>query len=200
MKTLVAVQRQIMVDMVNEAHWSPDKDISDLVDIQSRAKDLATKVFQDGDWPDDLYPMPQLFGRLAHGYKEKAVAYGYGERGLLAEALKLFLKATLLPSQRAGTVWVHRIFELLQIFTPIMVAEKHDLPKFPLPKGLDLWSIFYGYLSDLDASSLRVYGPDTTYSKAIQKWYGQGLADSDPRIGTLAFLKRFESGQAKLLK
>jgi hypothetical protein len=75
MKTLRAAQRQIMVDMVNEAHWSRDKDISDLLDIQSRAKDLATKVFQDGDWPDDMYPMPQLLGRLAHGYKEKALAY-----------------------------------------------------------------------------------------------------------------------------
>lgn len=115
MKTLRAVQRQIMVDMVNEAHWSPDKDVSDLLDIPSRAKDLATNVFQDGDWPDDMYPMPQLLGRLAHGYKEKALVYGYGEKELFAEGLKLFLKATLLPSQRAGTIWVHRIFELLQI-------------------------------------------------------------------------------------
>lgn len=183
-----------LVELVENAKWSSDGDAADLREIHTQAKGLAAKAFPSGIWPSHLQPMPYMLGRLAEGYKDK---------GLWQEALKFSLTGVLSMQQRIGPEWVHEMFKLTQTFSGVFIYSGQSAKSSAeaLPKDIDLWAVFHGYLGELASSSRSVYGADATYTRAIQKWYLEAVESAgEPQVGSEDFTKRFESEQSKLLK
>ncbi|CAJ2501917.1 Uu.00g047700.m01.CDS01 [Anthostomella pinea] len=166
------------------------------VDVGSQltaARSLADAAFQEGQWPDDLEPMPSLLKTLGRIWQAQ---------GQPLEGIKSSLRGSGNATYRLGPRWCDDLFELIQVFTRVVVLQT-DSPAFEdmtFPRSAELWDLFHGYLHELCLLAESVYGLDTCYARAIRSWHDNTLEFAeDPLPGTPEFQRRFRASHAKLL-
>ncbi|KAF2799508.1 SET domain-containing protein [Melanomma pulvis-pyrius CBS 109.77] len=180
--------QQQLIQLINEAVC-----LTDVNKIEADVRNIATQVFPDGNWPDDLEPLPSLRIRLAGILKAQ---------GRLIDALKQGIRGCMLSERRIGGTWVRNLFDLLQIIARVVSLPKQttSIPDPDFPNQDQMWHILHGYLHELVLGATKTFGSGTGYTKAIKGWYSDCLrSDNAPEPGTKAFAKRFKKAQSKLL-
>jgi len=84
---------------------------ADVEKIEADAQNLAKEAFPDGNWPDDLEPIPSLLTVFARILKAQA---------RYIEAMKHGTKGYMSVERRLGPQWIRRLFELLQVFAHVL--------------------------------------------------------------------------------
>jgi hypothetical protein len=192
MKVLAETQSALVEhinSVVSAANASGDVEVEK---FKSSVQVITKQAFPKGNWPETLQPLPLLNMKIAAMYKLQGnylEAFRYGLRGCLS-------------CRRSGPKWVHHLFDLIQHFVPLVVQPK-DSAIFRDKKfltGSEMWDVYHGYLREVAITSKAVYGEDTTFEKAIQRWWNEALGSaSEPRPGTSAFAKWFMIVQGKVL-
>ncbi|KAF2009450.1 SET domain-containing protein [Aaosphaeria arxii CBS 175.79] len=161
--------------------------------LSTDAHNLASRIFPNGKWPEDLQPWPTL--HISQSRVSKA-------QGSLVPALKYGVKGYLFQERRIGPSWIHDLLEFLQVISRMLVAPKGDIPfgKDGFPSEVQLWTILHGHLRELALGATRTFGERTAYSQAIGAWYSGSIAEEEgPKPGTTAFANRFKRAQGVLL-
>lgn len=177
-----------LVELINQAVRTEDAE-----SLEINAQNLAKKAFRDGIWPDELQPWPAM--RINSSKMLRA-------RGSLMEAMMQGVRGHLSLEIRTGGAWVWHLFDLLQIFSSVLMNLPSSIsgenPVFPTEA--QLWNIFYGYLYELAHGARKMFGAQTDYVRAIQSWYSDNMQSASPPLpGTRAFARRFQTAQSKLL-
>jgi len=191
--TSLGESQSAILDLMNVTiQASKDSGEMDAERIYTKIKDVADQAFPNGDWPQALQPLPLVHSSIADMYKVQRnylEAFAFGLRGCL-------------QCRRSGQAWVHHLFDLVQHFVPL-VLQPNESALFKDKKFLtekELWDVYHGYLRELAITSTKVFGPNTTYSKAVKRGWDEALDSAGkPRPGTSAFAKKFKTAQAKLL-
>jgi hypothetical protein len=154
---------------------------------------MTIQAFPQGDWPDNLEPLPSMRNQIAAMHKAQ---------GNHTEALKRCLKGALLLERRTGDTWVRSSFDLLQELSHLLISYKQDVTS-GFPREGQLWIILYGWLHEAIRAATKTFGPDATYTKAIEGWYRVCLATAEtagiPKPGNRAFSIQFRSAHKDLL-
>jgi SET and MYND domain-containing protein len=154
----------------------------------SKVKAVTDQAFPNGEWPQALQPLPLVNISIADMFRLQ---------GNYLEALRYGLRGSLL-CRRSGSKWVHYFFDLVQRLARLVLQPNFKDNRFVTSK--EIWDIYHGYLRELTITVNMVFGANTSWSKAVKRWWDEVLESAGtPRPGTAAFAKRFKAAQAKLL-
>lgn len=195
MKILDRAQQRLL-QLLNHAisHFNAGDKHLDLNELEALAKNIICEPFPQGDWPEDMPPLPSVhyvFARICKANNE------------YSGALRHALRASLGPRRRVGGDWAHSLFDLMQILSSVVILpNQHPMfKKNGLVSQDDLWNVFHGYLGELKHTATKSFGTDTAYTKSITNWYSEALQTAaQPRPGTRRFGVIYAMSQSKLLK
>ena len=194
MKKLENAQQRLL-ELVNNAisHYNQHGTHMELASLEVAAEKIIREPFPTGDWPDGMPPMPSTHGVFARICKENNNITG---------ALQYSLKASLNLQKRIGKIWVHSLFDTLQIISWLVCQpEQHAIFN---GDGIvledDCWNVLHGYLGELKRVATHTFGSNSNYTKSIAKWYSEAIISADPRPGTQRFRAVYEVSQKKLLR
>lgn len=187
--------QQRLLRLLNHAvaqHNQPGMHI-ELANLEADAEKIIREPFPNGVWPDDMQPLPSLYGTFARICKDNNDVAG---------AMRCSLKASLTLRERTGDIWVHALFDTVQIVTLLCLPEQHAIFKGnSLFSKDDCWNVLYGYLGELKRATTRTFGSNSTYTKSIAIWYSEAvLFAGQPCPGTRRFRAVFNISQNKLLR
>lgn len=178
------------------AFYSSARFLKTAMDYQERLLDIEQKVYQDGNWPDHIEPMPSALRALGCMYLELNYVVG----------LEFVLKGTLYSREHAGPRWVLDLMGLVKFL--IFLSQERDEslnwtgcghPEV-LGGRLALQNVARGYLILVFLSGRFTFGFDTKYVRALFNWAGNITERSgDHSIDTEAFEQLFKKSQDKLL-
>jgi hypothetical protein len=187
--------QQQLLDLVNSAvrSFGLNNGTVDVKKVELDVKKLTQEAFPNGDWPDQLEPLPSLHIRIAQMLKAQ---------GHYIEAAKHGIKGCMASERRVGPEWIQNLLELLQIFARVSVLpETHTTRRNSgFLNQNQLWHVIYGSLHILVLDAIKTFGPDAAYTQAIQHWYSQCLASGiEPLPGTRAFATQFKRIQSEMV-
>lgn len=177
--------------------YSSGKTVQTIVDYQNKVLDIEEKVFQGGNWPDHIEPMPSALRALGCMYWELNYAVG----------LEFVLKGTFYSRTQSGPRWVRDLMNLVKLMIYFANAPEESLnwtgsgPSQFLGGRLGLRDTARGYIILVCLSGKFTFGADTKFVQAIYHWawnITERRGDSI-RIDTEAFNKRFKDTQDTLL-
>ncbi|KAG0645293.1 Histone-lysine N-methyltransferase SMYD3 [Hyphodiscus hymeniophilus] len=155
---------------------------------------LTGQLFHERPWPDTLWPMSSMNMTIASLYKSL---------GSYPKATTHALRAFLTEERFFGPQRIEEFFNLIQMLVPVVVlGHKGDWAKDPsFPSFRQLWDFYHGLLYELALRSKKTFGPDTRFTKAVERWYNEALASAGkPHPGNAGFSRRFNDAQKKFLE
>ncbi|KAI1081427.1 hypothetical protein F5B20DRAFT_536023 [Whalleya microplaca] len=193
---VVRQTQQQLLNLVNNtvAKASTNIESVNVDEVATTAETLADETAVDGNWPDDLEPLPSLWktlGRISQA------------QGNALTGLEYSLEGCASTKRRIGPRWMDDLFELIQVFTHVLVLPEDDsvFQDESFPRKSELSILFYGYLEELFRLGRNIYGLDTCYVQAIKNWLKELRGSSEqPWNGRLASNERFSESHGKLLE
>lgn len=205
-----AVKRQNHLDILRKAQddlnqlehrytatfYSSARNMKTIMDYQSKLLDIEEKVYQGGNWPDHIEPMPSALRALGEMYLELKYIVG----------LEFVLKGTFYSRTHDGPRWVQDLMRLVKYL--IYLSQERDeslnwtgsAPPQILGGRPTLHDTARGFLILVCLSGKFTFGLDTNYVQALYHWAGNITErPGEPNIDTEAFNKRFMESQDKLL-
>ncbi|KAG9236523.1 hypothetical protein BJ875DRAFT_222196 [Amylocarpus encephaloides] len=159
---------------------------------EAQIENLTMTVFPNGDWPDDLAPLPALRTKCA---------LLYSKQGEQQKALRLILKSCTTLGRGDGTEYLAALLIVLKCLAPFMYAgtRPKDLPKdFPILK--EVKDVYTGYSYTSVRFATKLFGDDNRYARALGGQHMDHLsANGSPRVHSGSFQKKFRLAQGKLL-
>jgi hypothetical protein len=186
-RTIEQSQQQL-IQLINSSD-----PINSADNFENDVQNIVKLAFPAGDWPDDLAPWPST--RIAFAFVLRAY-------DRLVDSLKQGVRGYLSLERRTGAVWIHHLFNMLQIFTGVATLSGRDAPwgKSGFPVESRFWDVIHGYLHLLRLGAIKTFGADAPYTKAVELWYQECMRDLKlPGPETGAFFKRFKRAQSQLL-
>lgn len=188
--------QQRLLELSNNAvnHHNQHGKHMELGNLEADAEKIIREPFPTGDWPDGIPPLASVHGVFARICKDNNDVAG---------ALRYSLKASLALRKRMGELWVHSLFDTVQIISSLAyVPEQHAIFKGDsmFSKG-DCWNVLHGYLGVLKRAATHTFGSNSTYTQSIARWYSEAIISADPpRPGTRRFRAVYDISQKKLLR
>lgn len=183
-------------DKSTSAFYSSARNIKTIMDYQSKLLDIEEKVYQGGNWPDHIEPMPSALRALGCMYLELKYVVG----------LEFVLKGTFYSRTHAGPRWVLDLMGLVKYM--VYLANELDeylnwtgsAPPQVLGGRLALRDAAKGYIILVCLSGKFTFGADTKFVRALYHW-ARNITECPgaPSIDTEAFSERFKISQDKLL-
>lgn len=178
------------------AFYSSARNIQTIMDYQTKLLDIEEKVYQGGNWPDHIEPMPSALRALGCMYLELKYVVG----------LEFVLKGTFYSRAHDGPRWVLDLMGLVKHMIFLSQAQEESLnwtgsaPPQALGGRLALRDAARGYIILVCLSGKFTFGVDTKFVQALYHWAGNITErPSDPDIDTETFNERFRKSQDKLL-
>lgn len=178
------------------AFYDSARNIKTIMDYQSEVLDIEEKVYQGGNWPDHIEPMPSALRALGCMYLELKYVVG----------LEFVLKGTFYSRTHAGPRWVLDLMDLVKYMIGLANAPDEMLnwtgsgPPEVLGGRLALQNTAKGYIILVCLSGKFTFGADTKFVQALYHW-ARNITEcpGDLSIDTEAFSERFKQSQNKLL-
>lgn len=178
------------------AFYSSARTIQTIMDYQTKLLDIEEKVYQGGNWPDHIEPMPSALRALGCMYLELKYVVG----------LEFVLKGTFYSRAHDGPRWVLDLMGLVKHMIFVSQVQEESLnwtgsaPPQVLGGRLALQEAARGYIILVCLSGKFTFGVDTKFVRALYHWAGN-ITDrpGNPNIDTEAFNERFKNSQDKLL-
>lgn len=172
------------------------RNVRTITDYQTKLLDIEEKVYQGGNWPDHIEPMPTALRDLGEMYLNLKYVVG----------LEFVLKGTFYSRTQDGPRWVLDLMKLVMYMIQLS-QEREDMLNWigaASPQVLGdrptLFDTARGYVIHVCLSGKFTFGLDTKYVQALYHWAGNLIEKpGDPSIDTEAFQERFRSSQDKLL-
>lgn len=205
-----AVKRQHHLDILRQAQddlnqlenrsssafYSSARNIKTIMDYQSKLLDIEEKVYQGGNWPDHIEPMPSALRALGCMYLDLKYVVG----------LEFVLKGTFYTRTHAGPRWVLDLMGLVKDMVNFANTPDEKLnwtgsaPPQVLGGRLALRDATKGYILLVCLSGKFTFGADTKFVQALYHWAGNITErPGDPNIDSEAFNELFKKAQEKLL-
>jgi hypothetical protein len=172
------------------------RNIKTIMDYQTKLLDIEEKVYQGGNWPDHVEPIPSALRSLGEMYLNLNYVVG----------LEFTLKGTLHSRAHDGPCWVLNLMELVKDLVRLSQERDESLnwtgsaPPQVLGGRATLRDTARGYIILVCLSGKFAFGLDTKYAQALYHWAGNITErPGDPNIDTEAFRERFVKSQGKLL-
>ncbi|POS77476.1 hypothetical protein DHEL01_v204134 [Diaporthe helianthi] len=188
-----------LIQLENKHVWAFNgsaRNIKTVMEYQTGLLDIEEKVYQGGNWPDHIEPMPSALRALGDMYLELKYVVG----------LEFALKGTFYSRTQNGTRWVLDLMKLVKYIIYILQERDDALnwtgaaPPQLLGHGRTLFTTARGYLVAVCLSSKFTFGLDTKYVQAVYHWAGDLIEmPGHPSIDTKAFREHFKSSQDRLL-
>ncbi|KAH1417604.1 hypothetical protein KXX32_009427, partial [Aspergillus fumigatus] len=115
--------QQRLLELSNNAvnHHNQHGKHMELGNLEADAEKIIREPFPTGDWPDGIPPLASVHGVFARICKDNNDVAG---------ALRYSLKASLALRKRMGELWVHSLFDTVQIISSLAyVPEQHAIFK-----------------------------------------------------------------------
>lgn len=188
--------QQRLLELVNNAigHFNQTGTHMELANLEADAEKIICEPFPHGVWPDGMPPLASVHGTFAQICRNN---------NDIAGALRYSLKASLTLPKRVGEIWVHSLFNTLQIISLVVVLpEQHPIFKENnLFLKDDCWNILHGYLHELKLAATYAFGSDSIYTRAIADWYSKAMFSlSPPHPRTRRFRAVYGISEKKLLR
>lgn len=78
--------------------------------------------------------------------------------------------------KRIGDLWVHSLFDTVQILALLAVIFKGD----SMFSKDGCWIVLHGYLRELKRAATHSYGSNCTYTQSIARWYSKAVEFAGP--------------------
>lgn len=185
-----------LLNLLNNSieHYNQHGTHMELANLEADAEKIIREPFPTGDWPNDLPPLPTLYGTFARICKDNNDVAG---------ALRYSLKASLALRTRISRLWVDALFDTVQLISLlVLLPEQHAIFKVEsMFSKNDCWNVLHGYLGELKRAATHTFGANSIYTKSIARWYSDAVSSADPpRPGTRRFRTIYNISQKKLLR
>ncbi|KAI3395143.1 hypothetical protein diail_1758 [Diaporthe ilicicola] len=167
-----------------------------IMEYQTKLLDIEQDVYQGGNWPDHIEPMPSALRALGCMYLGLKYVVG----------LEFVLKGTFYSRHHAGPRWVLDLMQLVKYMIYISQEREESLnwtgsgPPEVLGGRISLQEAARGYLIIVCLSGSFTFGGDTKFVHALYNWAGNIVErPGDHSIDTEMFKERFKKSQDNLL-
>lgn len=178
------------------AFYGSATNIQTIMDYQNKLLDIEQTVYQGGNWPDHIQPMPSALRALGCMYLELNYTVG----------LEFLLKGTFYSRTHAGPRWVLDLMGLVKNMVFLGNAPDDSLnwtgsgPPQILGSRLALRTVAKGYIILVCLSGKFTFGADTRFVQALYRWAGNITeCPGDLNVDTNAFSEHFKESQDRLL-
>ncbi|KAJ5153723.1 uncharacterized protein N7500_009162 [Penicillium coprophilum] len=194
LKKLDNAQRRLL-DLANNAinHHNQTGMHMELAELEADSEKIIRGPFPHGTWPDGMPPLAsihRIFARICKNNDD------------ISGALRYSLKASLTLRERVGDIWVHSLFDTIQIIS-LLVSLPDQYPilrENSLFSKDDCWNVLHGYLGALKRGATHAFGSDSLYTRAIANWYSNAmLSAGQPHPETRRFKVVYGVSQKRLL-
>ncbi|KAJ5280580.1 hypothetical protein N7478_005952 [Penicillium angulare] len=188
--------QQRLLELANSAvgHYNQTGIHMELGKLEEDAKNIICEPFPNGVWPNGMPPLASVHRTFAKICKSNNNVPG---------ALRYSFKDSLTQQDRVGGLWVHSLFDIIQIISlTVILPDQHLIFKENnLFSKDDCWNVLHGYLGELKRAATLTFGSDSIYTRSIADWYSKAMLSVDPpRPGTRSFKAVYGLSQKKLLK
>lgn len=167
-----------------------------IMEYQTKLLDIEQDVYQGGNWPDHIEPMPSALRALGCMYLNLKYVVG----------LEFVLKGTFYSRNHAGFRWVLDLMRLAKYMIYLSQEREESLnwtgsgPPEMLGGRIAMMEAARGYLIIVCLSGSFAFGVDTKFVRALHNWAGDILERPGyHNVDTEVFMERFKESQDKLL-
>ena len=131
--------------------------------METKARRAVTKYGIDPNEPEEFYTYAALMAAIGIAYSVEDPFRG----------IKLYLKGLLSMGSRREPPWIRSFADLLRFYYPFFGTNNEKFNpdhENDFPTLEERLLVYYWYVEELQHAIHRVFGPDTTYTKAIRNW------------------------------
>ncbi|KAL1859488.1 hypothetical protein Daus18300_009633 [Diaporthe australafricana] len=167
-----------------------------IMEYQTKLLDIEQDVYQGGNWPDHIEPMPSALRALGCMYLDLKYIVG----------LEFVLKGTFYSRNHAGLRWVIDLTQLVKYMIYLSQVRDESLnwtgsgPPEVMGGRITMQEAARGYMIIVCLSGSFAFGVNTKFVRALYNWAGNILERPGAHnVDTEEFIERFKESQDKLL-